>query len=480
MLWLALHFPGLPLNAQQSLLSCLVDVPVAVVERVGAVERICAVNAPAQAAGVVPGVKRAAALLQAADLVCWPRQPQREQALLELVADWAQQFTSEVSVQPPASVLLKIGGSLTYFRGLGRLRALVEAGIAELGLVPLACGCAPTPQAALWLAWAGRPTAVEVVEHLPAALDPLPIPLLQLPAAQCRQLHDLGVRHLGQLRALPAAGLAKRFGPSLISQLEQALGSRPDPRPYYQPPPLFRRRIELNWAAATCEPVQLVGQTLLRELAAFLQGRALAVQQVTLHLEHDDRPPSALLLGFGVATRQDSNMLLILRERLARFVLPAPVIAVGLLADQLTPLDGQPLELFATAEQPGDRELWLARLRARLGDDAVHGVQVVADHRPERAWQPVPVGSRSAPLSSRPRPAWLLAEPQLLPIRDDRPCWEGQPLYCKGRLERIEAGGWDHNATRRDYYRAVAPDGRWFWIYQDRRSMDWYLHGLFA
>ena len=45
--------------------------------------------------------------------------------------------------------------------------------------------------------------------------------------------------------------------------------------------------------------------------------------------------------------------------------------------------------------------------------------------------------------------------------------------------ERIESGWWDGKGVARDYYIAC-PHGARLWVFQERRSKRWYVHGVFA
>jgi protein ImuB len=140
------------------------------------------------------------------------------------------------------------------------------------------------------------------------------------------------------------------------------------------------------------------------------------------------------------------------------------------------------------------------RLRARLGEAAVHGLCLVPEHRPEAAQAeiettavcPAPTGKgrrANAPVAGGPpptrqdgsclRPVWLLAEPQPLAGRE-RPRYEG-PLEIEDGPERIESGWWDGRDVRRDYYVARTPAGARVWIFRERRAPGgWFLHGVFG
>jgi protein ImuB len=75
-----------------------------------------------------------------------------------------------------------------------------------------------------------------------------------------------------------------------------------------------------------------------------------------------------------------------------------------------------------------------------------------------------------------PRPVWLLDAP--LPL-------DGGLLLEQGP-ERIESGWWDGNGVARDYYiarqvgTAARVPGARLWVFQERHSKRWYLHGVFA
>ena len=122
----------------------------------------------------------------------------------------------------------------------------------------------------------------------------------------------------------------------------------------------------------------------------------------------------------------------------------------------------------------------IERLRARLGAEAVYGLCLVPEHRPESAWRvaepTLPATTRNrgrrpkpkcAPTSAEGKPLWLLAEPQLLD-GGERPCFEGT-LELEQGPERIESGWWDGRDVQRDYYVARNPAGVRLWVFRDRR-----------
>ena len=126
------------------------------------------------------------------------------------------------------------------------------------------------------------------------------------------------------------------------------------------------------------------------------------------------------------------------------------------------------------------------RLAARIGNQLVHSVTTVAEHRPQRAWrlQGFPDGQGVAPLfavrRNLYRPLWMLPEPELLPAEHGYPLHQGRLTLLEGP-ERLETGWWDDDSIARDYYTAMNPQGLRLWVFRNRkRTANWYLHGIFG
>ena len=100
------------------------------------------------------------------------------------------------------------------------------------------------------------------------------------------------------------------------------------------------------------------------------------------------------------------------------------------------------------------------RLRARLGEGGLAGLAPQPDHRPEKSWRWVEPGTPTGCTDERPRPTWLLPEPR--PCRRDNLRLEDGP-------ERIEAGWWDEQDCRRDYFVARDRHGRRLWVFHEHQ-----------
>jgi protein ImuB len=477
MRWLAIHLSALPLEVYTRALE--VEAPLAVSQR-GKVERVLLCNRSAAKRGVHPGQPLGGALALVADLRVLARKPAAERAALERLAAWCGRFSSQISLEPPQALVLEAGRSLRLFGGAEALLERVSGGVRALGYGARCC-LAPTPRGALMLAASGIEGVIPSEHAMRTALSRLPLAALDLDKRPRADLRRMGLRLVGDLLRLPRSGLAERLGLAQIRLLERLLGETPDPRRHFEPPARYLGRLELPAEVLQVDALVFPCRRLLGELAGFLAGRQGGVQRLTWRLGHGDEiEETSFTLGAARPEGDPGLWLDLLRERLQRLRLPAPVRAVALDAADVRPLVPGSLPLFPELDRSHTPapEL-LDRLRARLGEEAVRGLALVADHRPERAWCWCPPGRRSEGRGRGDRPLWLLSEPRPLEIRNRRPRWDGE-LDLGRERERIETGWWDGFEVARDYFVATTAKGERLWIYRELRgSRGWFLHGLF-
>jgi protein ImuB len=179
----------------------------------------------------------------------------------------------------------------------------------------------------------------------------------------------------------------------------------------------------------------------------------------------------SIAIGLASPTRDPERMARLLHERLTAMTLTQPVEAIGVQAGDFEPLAGYSAGMFGDALAAAeDWARLLERLALRLGREAVHGLALYPDHRPELAWRRVEPGEWEPREFTQPgaRPLWLLETPRRL--RD------GEFTLLAGP-ERIEAGWWDGDEAKRDYFIAQCNESM-AWIY--REAGEWFLHGFFA
>ncbi len=481
-LWLCVRLPGLALEVFGTGDE---TVPLAVAEGEGSTRTVLACNPAAARGGLRAGLGLNAAYALLPGLEVLDRNPRRERQVLERLAAWSIQFTSVVSLEPPAALLLEIRGSLRLFGGLETLRRRIRDGLAALGHDAI-LSVAPVPQAAAWLSRAGDETPVTRVSALAGRVGAVPLGCLDWPARVVTGLKGMGLETVGDCARLPRDGFARRVGRKRLDDLDRALGRCPDPRTGYVPPGRFRADLDLPAEVHTTGGIAPAVRRLLGLLGGFLRGRQMGIQTLTLALGHQDEPDTRVRLGLLAADRDPDRLESLLQERLDRVRLPAPVISLGMRSGKLFPLAGADVALFDASRSATDGMPQLVeRLRARLGEDAAYRVCLVPEHRPEVAWRKqsaaagVSTDAAGSGEQSVRRPLWMLAEPRRLDTRAGRPCFEGELTLLSGP-ERIETGWWDGHDVARDYYVVVNESGMRLWIYRDRRPpRRWYLHGIF-
>jgi len=506
MLWIALYCPTLPLDRIQRRFPEGLVPPLAVTNAgQGSRRRLLMVNAPAEAGGVRAGQSLASALALQPHLILIERDPADEHAVLHSAALAALRFTPNV-LQKVDGFLLEVSASLRLFGGREALLHELLQSVHQAGL-SVCVDWAGTAAAAWMLARHARAGQLPQAppERFVSRLDALPVTLLEQAVPHGEVLAGIGCRTLADLRRLPRAGLARRFGPALLDEIDRARGKRPDPQRWLSPPERFEARLELMARVESAEALLFALQRLMTPLSGWLCARHAALTGLTLILHHEApgrrhaMAPTQLVIHLAEPAADVAHLGGLLRERLTRLPLQAPVEEISLRVDDIVTQSAPNQELFATVQSEATSiSRLIEKLVARLGADAVQRLQAVADHRPERAYawmavaqvhrtpaRQVAGGAEAAQAAARPtaRPVWLMPAPVPLEVRHHKPV-HGSTLDLLAGPERIEAGWWDDALATRDYFIAANAAGQLLWVYRERQVLQqgavWYLHGLFG
>jgi protein ImuB len=471
MLWLCLHFPDFPLELREPAESGCV----AIADRHGPRRVLIACSEASLKQGVRRGMDATTALAQLPTLRLIERSKAQERAAMKALAAWAEQFSSVVYVDIDRWVLwVEIGASLQYFEGLEALMLKVSASIEGLGYTAV-IGIAPTLEAAALLARHASSRLILKSGDIHATLAPLALTTLNIKASALDALRGIGWQTIGDVLNIPRDQVARRFGAELTLYLQHLMGECADPREPHRTPASYRRHIELSAPVHATEALLFVLRRLLSELQGYLRGRDTALQSLRLTLCHEKLPATVLELRTTAPQRDAPRLLSLLREKLDRLVLPAPTEELLLEVDRFIGLGDTQQDLFDDASRRD--HAWsslLDKLRARLGEHSVRGLGLRDDHRPEKAWcylvdETTAVRKLASDEVTPERPLWLL---------DPQPLQHLPPLL--GTPERIEAGWWTGDDTRREYFIAKTSEGSKWWLYRDAATQRWYLQGLWG
>lgn len=406
----------------------------------------------------------------------------------------ALQFTPRVAHVAEA-LLLEAGASERLFGGRKRLlKRLLDSG-------ELACD-----------AWAAGATSIAALSVLrlkkkgqacpPLLPDDLPLWTVDAAQPHLHTLERIGCNTLGQLRALPRAGISRRFGVELLQALDAAWGQRPERYAWITLPAEFDQKLELPALATGAADLLFTGQHLLTRLQAWLQARNLGLLAVELEWTLDLRkldgkplpPTECIALRTAQPTQDMKHLRRLASEQLARTTISAPANQLRLRTLQTVPWGGVTTSLLPEDHRPGEKLHQLVeRLSIRLGEANVTVPQSLADHRPEcmQKWVPARTAGASAAMKQLAAdalyPPWLLRQPLRLAVKNDQPWYQG-PLRLLTRARRVEAAWWDAQANDpvvRDYFIARGDATGLLWVYRERLAADqdraqWFLHGLYA
>lgn len=509
--WIALHLPYLALEIASPLTPAdtLTDTTVVLAQ-----SRVWQASEAAQAAGVQPGMRRGGVLALLPQARFHDRDEAAETVALEALALALLRFGPDVAIASPQCVLIDVAPSLRLFGGLASLAAQVFESAEALGH-RASLGLAATASAAALLARAGTPCGAlrlpptpPTPMTLPQSLDSRSVALLPEAQPWLDWLAQIGCATLGELRALPAAGVRRRCGAELPAALSRAYGETPEAPAWYRAPPHFEAVLPLPSLTHDVDVLLFGLRRLLAQLTGWLAAGQLATRALALVLEHEPLgrqtlAPTRFDIRLAEASAAPAHLLSLCKERLARSPLVAPVLTLRLDVTQTAPHVPQSGSLLP---EPGrarqDFVQLMERVAARLGDEHVRRLQVRGDHRPEAAFVSVPYGASGNPSHAShgtmsgavrhrpdgesllpPRPAWLLDVPQRLGVRQERP-WRQGPLQLMSGPERIEAGWWEPGTVTRDYFIAADITGALLWVFRERpvngADAAWYLHGLFG
>lgn len=446
-------------------------------------------NAAAQALGIRRGMTLALAQALVSGLSIFTRSLRAEALARQQVATVALQFSSDVQLTDGGAILLEIERSALLYRDGHELLHALQQQIAALGYsVQAQFGWGNT--AALVLS--ALPTVKSTSPaFLAQALQQAPLRCLgrdgRVPAQWLEYCQQMGVRRLADLFALPRPELGRRLGKPFLDYLTRLQSEQPDSFEPFQLPERFCQSVELPRETEQVDALLFPIRRLLVALESYLRTRQKAVNRLQILLGQHRRKPQLINLGTVAPSWLASEWLDLLRLRLERQPLLAPVLDVSLQVEQFVELTPACKQLFASREDEQNHEKQLLSiLRARLGDNAVQQLQACDGWWPEQAMSVTTVSelgvaeTDAVPVVAAERPLSLLPHPQPLKLYKGQPQYRG-PLNFEPEVELLHSEWWQQQWAQREYRIARNPAGERFWLFRDNHEPgQWYLHGLFG
>jgi protein ImuB len=418
----------------------------------------------AKAAGVRVGQTVAAARAKCSDLRVKVVGEQAVRGALVRIAESMLAFGPVVSFDSTDDVVwVDVSGCAHLLGGEAELaRAMMASAIRQGHACRVAFAGGPRIASAVarWGPQGTASTVVIVPEGQGAvAMRGLPVAALGFDEEARAWLADLGLRICGDLQKLPRRALGTRLGPRAYDVMQLLDGDDAAPLVPWRPPAVPEESLELEWGAQSVEALTFVMHTLCDRLAARLEGRAMAAGRIDVELGLDRAlcegavALSSISIVVPTPVARGRDLFAVVRARLERHVLAAPVLRALLRASELVPEVGRTRDLL-TPEPKAERTLrpLVAELAAELGTERVGLLVLVDTWHPSKRTRLAPFGEQC---KERPRRASFhpleisALEPSRLHLPGSRVSREelSEPMLL-ARVEAVE--WWRQTHPRRD------------------------------
>lgn len=498
-LWLALRCSDLPLAALT--IDDASTTPIVVAEK----KVVVFVNALAAEAGASEGMDCTTAQLLTGCRIA-ERDIDKEQQALNDLSEKLYQFTPHItrycsSESADSGLLLEISSCLTLFGGLKNMADSINAFLSKDGYV-FKVGLAHSEKASWYLSFAGFDITGDETEPLfLERLNTLPVELLFDYPKAVEALLKTGFRCFGdiarQITGNSLSSFKKRFGNDFVEALcdifnidqnfhQASLFQKP--RDSYKPQEWFEKEVQFEYPVTLVDHLKPAIETLLQQLCDYLRKR----QQECQHIEWTILDIYRHKEFFSVSTDTPQNHWTLLYDltliHLENKELPLEVDVIKLICRHSLSLQNrsQVLDFEQARRRKGsisDFAVTIAKLKARLGDDAVYKLSYRDSRIPELTNLAIALAEKSN--QSLPdifkkslRPTWLMTPPEKLEERNNRLFWKGYVQLLVGP-ERVIGNWWDKPVAR-DYYLAKRHDHLHLWVFFDLYEKQWYLHGVFS
>jgi protein ImuB len=474
--WLALYVPALSLQAFP--LALIKSTPVVIIEKDARRSHIVARNQKAARLGIELGQSLAEANALSDAIVSLPRDPLREAALLQRLAEASSCLTPNVHINDEFGVLLDVTASVNLFGGLKSVQQRAQT-FSDCLRLRMHAVVAPTASGARWLARGHQQLIVDC--EIERWLDNLMLDCTDIAPHTIAALKALNLGHLGAVRRIPSRALGKRFGEELPLLLARAYGEVNEGLVYWQPQIRFHEIFE--FLDLTKEQAHWMPgvEALLERLQTFLQSRASSTQTIHFSFILGSLQRTEFPLQAAHEIHLAADWLRLFTARLSRVPITHEVSSIELSCERVEAKRDVESDFFDNRKQH-DRE-WAALttlIKFRLGESALQPIRDNSSALPESSIHEQCERAVPATHASDLRPVLLYDPPKLLTHREVAAFTQSIPMCYPERIQERWLPQSDRDSTLRDYYIARTSDQRLLWVFRKRPENDWFIQGLFA
>ncbi|HTQ28364.1 MAG TPA: DNA polymerase Y family protein [Puia sp.] len=459
---------------------------------------ITAASPSARAEGIHPGIAVADARAMLPGLQVFDDIPQLSDKLLRAFAVQCIRYSPSVTLDPPDGLLLDVSGCPHLWGGEKPYITEICNRFKSWGYA-IEAGMADTVGTAWAVARFGQGQQVVESGRQREALLTMPPDALRLEPEILERLYKLGLRQAGSFIGMPSMVLRRRFGPSLVQRLQQALGYQEEPILPVQPPTIYQERLPALEPIATITGIEIALQQLLQLLCTRLQQDGKGLRQARFSCYRIDGKTESICIGTNRATHHAHHLFKLFELKLSSI---EPALGIDLFI-----LEAQKVEDVS----PVQEEIWkgvcgpentqlselLDRVAGKFGTSFIQRYLPAEHYWPERSFQPAPSLQEQVSVNwknDKPRPLRVLPKPEPIEVTSPLPDYPPMFFRYRGTLhsvkksngpERIERPWWLDEGPHRDYFMVEDQDGFRFWLFRSGHYAGsnrniWFIHGFFA
>jgi protein ImuB len=464
--------------------------PFALTHSISNTNRIYCLNTAAERLGLGAGMPFSDARAFCPELQSRPADPLADRRFQHALRRWAVRYCPWVGLEDDDGLVLDITGTAHLFGGEADLLMDMRQRLSRAG-ISARVGLGDSRGAAWALARHGEGSA-------PAggaldALKDLPVSALRLEEKTVTALGRLGLRTIGDLANAARAPLTRRFGPSLLMRLDQALGYQPEQITPLKDPPHYGVRMTLPDPIGISSDVMAGTERLLAQLCEKLKSRETGARILCLTLRRVDQDSQQVELRLARPMRDAARILPLFERGIKDVDAGYGIDQIRLEATQVEPM---PVQQFSHVSTGGKDRLddLITRIGTRIGLENVQRFLPADSHIPERSFLIAPA-AYSTPertwVTIRPRPLHIFPPNPLLgapenPIPPKHFRWRRMSFSTARTTgpERIAPEWWlEEDSWRsgvRDYWIVETHQGRRLWLFFTPQNPDWFVQGEFA
>ena len=457
---------------------------------------ITATNTQAELKGIHKGLIFADARALVPDLEALDDEEELPSAILNELAAWCIRFTPTVAVDLPDGLLMEVTGCPHLWGGESQYVSAIESRLNAKGY-DVRTAMAGTPRVAWAMArFAISGNRVGANEEWDALLR-LPPEALRIEPDLAQRLHKLGLHSIGEFVKIPRHALRRRFGQSLLDQLDAAAGLRTEELNPVSVPASYEIRLPVLDPITSREGIEMALEKMLWQLCDQLYKNQKGLRSLLFRGFRVDGKTTEVKIGTNRPTCHVKHLIKLFENRLSSI---EPGLGIELFLLEADDVEDNPLEqhhLWAQNDGLSDE-----RLSELIDSFLMRGGINVSRYLPAEHYWPERSFEKATGLAEKPsaewrnstiRPVLMLDPPEKIEVTAPIPDYPPMLFIYAGNIhrivhadgpERIEQEWWITEGQHRDYYRVEDQEGCRYWIFRLGHYHDtdyqWFIHGYFA